>query len=89
MTSRLLLEAGWGTYQARYRIASSHRRHAQPGMIRGRSKSASPASSPGESPDLISRMPRAPGGGGFNQSLIGTLANLARVAVVSSPARTT
>ena len=81
VTSRLLLEAGWGTYEARYRNpAAAARRHPQrpddPGAGTGR-----------RDPGLTSRMP-AGVGGGFNHHLIGTLANGGRRCRMS-PARTT
>ena len=68
LTSRILLEAGWGTYQSRYRnpgprIDGSHNDR----MIRLTEQG-------GEIPNLVSRMP-AGVGGGFNHHLIGTLAN--------------
>jgi hypothetical protein len=68
LTARILLEAGWGTYQARYRnpmprIDGLH----HPRMIRTEEQA-------GEIPGLESRMP-AGVGGGFNHHLIGTLAN--------------
>jgi hypothetical protein len=68
LTSRLLAEAGWGTYQARYRnpmprIDGQHNDR----MIRTEEQE-------GEIPGLTSRMP-AGVGGGFNHHLIGTLAN--------------
>ncbi|HEY3044849.1 MAG TPA: carboxypeptidase regulatory-like domain-containing protein [Vicinamibacterales bacterium] len=67
-TSRLLVEAGWGTYQARYRnvsprIDGSH----NPLMIRA-------VEQVGEIPNLAYRFPYATGGG-FQHHLIGTLAN--------------
>jgi hypothetical protein len=69
VTSRVLLEAGWGAYQARYRnpqprIDGSHNDR----MIRFQEQA-------GEIPNLTSRMP-AGVGGGFNHHLIGTLASL-------------
>jgi hypothetical protein len=69
LTGRLLLEAGWGAYQARYRnptprIDGQH----NPAMIRLQEQE-------GEIPGLSSRMP-AGTGGGFNHHLIGTLAAL-------------
>src|SRR5688572_11697253 len=68
VTSRVLLEAGWGTYQARYRNPmprqdGSHNDR----MIRLQEQG-------GEIPNLTSRMP-AGVGGGFNHHLIGTLGN--------------
>lgn len=68
VSGRVLLEAGWAMYQARYRNPSprldgSH----NPQMIRVLEQG-------GSIPNLISRMP-AGVGGGFNHHLIGTLAN--------------
>jgi hypothetical protein len=68
ISGKLLLEAGWGTYQARYRNPTP-RTDGQfnPLMIRELEQG-------GEIPNLLSRMP-AGTGGGFNNHLIGTLAN--------------
>ena len=68
VTSRILLEAGWGTYESRYRnpaprIDGTH----NPRMIRAQEQA-------GEIPNLNYRMP-AGVGGGFNHHLIGTKAN--------------
>jgi hypothetical protein len=68
LTSRLLAEAGWGTYESRYRnpaprLDGTH----NPRMIRAQDQG-------GEIPNLVSRMP-AGVGGGFNHHLIGTKAN--------------
>ncbi|HEY3043395.1 MAG TPA: carboxypeptidase regulatory-like domain-containing protein [Vicinamibacterales bacterium] len=68
VSGRLLLEAGWAQYQARYRnptprIDGQHNDR----MIRFQEQN-------GEIPGLISRMP-AGVGGGFNHHLIGALAN--------------
>ena len=68
VSGRLLLEAGWAQYQARYRnptrrIDGSHNDR----MIRVQEQG-------GDIPGLLSRMP-AGVGGGFNHHLIGTLAN--------------
>ena len=67
VTSRVLLEAGWGTYQARYRNPAAARSTARHNdrMIRVQEQG-------GEIPNLTSRMP-AGVGGGFNHHLIGTL----------------
>jgi hypothetical protein len=70
LTSRLLAEAGWGTYQARYRnprprIDGSH----NPRMIRATEQSDIYGIA-----NIDYRMP-AGVGGGFNHHLIGTLAN--------------
>ena len=69
VTSRVLLEAGWGAYQARYRnpeprLDGSHNDR----MIRTQEQG-------GEIPNLTFRMP-AGVGGGFNHHLIGTIASL-------------
>ncbi len=68
LSSRLLAEAGWGTYESRYRnpaprIDGTHNDR----MIRAQEQA-------GEIPNLVYRMP-AGVGGGFNHHLIGTLAN--------------
>jgi hypothetical protein len=68
ITSRLLAEAGWGTYESRYRnpaprLDGTH----NPRMIRAQDQG-------GEIPNLTYRMP-AGVGGGFNHHLIGTKAN--------------
>jgi hypothetical protein len=68
LSSRLLAEAGWGTYESRYRnpaprLDGTH----HPRMIRAQEQA-------GEIPNLTYRMP-AGVGGGFNHHLIGTLAN--------------
>ncbi|HEY3043500.1 MAG TPA: carboxypeptidase regulatory-like domain-containing protein [Vicinamibacterales bacterium] len=67
VTSRILLEAGWGTFQSRYRnpqprVDGTH----NPLMIRTTEQG-------GEIPNLISRMPGGVGQG-FNHHLIGTIA---------------
>jgi hypothetical protein len=69
ITARLLAEAGWGMYQARYRFAPRNDGTHNPLMIQQQEQE-------GEIPGLLSRMPRAPGQGGFTHHLIGTLANL-------------
>jgi hypothetical protein len=68
LSSRLLAEAGWGTYMSRYpnpapRTDGTH----NPRMIRAQEQA-------GEIPNLTFRMP-AGVGGGFNHHQIGTLAN--------------
>jgi carboxypeptidase family protein len=68
ISGKLLLEAGWGTYQARYRNPTPRiDGQFNPLNIRVLEQS-------GEIPNLISKMP-AGTGGGFNNHLIGTLAN--------------
>jgi hypothetical protein len=69
ITGRLLAEAGWGMYQARYRFAPRNDGSHNPAMIQQLEQA-------GEIPGLISRMPRAPGQGGFTHSLIGNLGSL-------------
>jgi hypothetical protein len=69
LTSRLLIEAGWGTYQSRYRNPGPRVDGTfNPRMIRVNEQA-------GEIPGLNSRMPSGVGGG-FNHHLIGALANL-------------
>jgi hypothetical protein len=69
ISGRLLAEAGWGMYQARYRFAPRNDGTHNPAMIQRLEQA-------GEIPGLLSRMPRAPGQGGFTHSLIGNLASL-------------
>ncbi len=69
ITSRLLAEAGWGMYQARYRFTMRNDGTHNPAMIQQLEQA-------GAIPGLLSRMPRAPGQGGFTHSLIGNLASL-------------
>ena len=69
ISGRLLAEAGWGMYQARYRFGMRNDGSHNPAMIQQLEQA-------GEIPGLISRMPRAPGQGGFTHSLIGNLASL-------------
>jgi len=77
VSSRLLMEAGWGMYQARYRMPTPRTDGTHnPLMIRVQEQS-------GEIPNLTYRFPGGTGGG-FYQNLIGTLANLrASVAYVT------
>jgi hypothetical protein len=72
ITSRLLAEAGWGMYQARYRFGVRNDDTHNPAMIQRLEQGAGETGIPG----LLSRMPRAPGQGGFTHSLIGNLAAL-------------
>ena len=68
LSSRLLAEAGWGTYMSRYRNPAPRTDGTHnPRMIRAQEQA-------GEIPNLTSRMP-AGVGGGFNHHQIGTLAN--------------
>jgi hypothetical protein len=70
LTSRLLAEAGWGTYQARYRNPRPRQDGSHhPRMIRATEQDDIYGTS-----NLDYRMP-AGVGGGFNHHLIGTLAN--------------
>ena len=64
ISSRLLLEAGWGAYQARYRFAKRNDGTHNNAMIRVQEQV-------GEIPNLTSRMPSQ-----FANSLIGTIASL-------------
>src|SRR5688572_19286290 len=69
VSSRLLMEAGWGSYQSRYRNPGPRVDGSfHPRMIRLQEQA-------GEIPGLTSRQP-AGVGGGFNHHLIGALANL-------------
>jgi hypothetical protein len=72
ITAKLLAEAGWGMYQARYRFGIRNDGSHNPAMIQRLEQGAAET----RIPVLISRMPRAPGQGGFTHSLIGTLASL-------------
>jgi Carboxypeptidase regulatory-like domain len=69
ISGRLLAEAGWGMYQARYRFGPRNDGTDSRQMIQQLEQI-------GEIPNLISRLPRAPGQGGFTHSLIGNLASL-------------
>ena len=72
ITGKLLAEAGWGMYQARYRFGMRNDGSHNPAMIQRLEQGAARDWYPGP----ISRMPRAPGQGGFTHSLIGNLASL-------------
>ena len=68
ITGRLLAEAGWGTYQSRYRNPAPRIDGTfNPRMIRAQDQA-------GEIPNLVYRAP-AGVGGGYNHHLIGTIAN--------------
>jgi hypothetical protein len=68
-TSRVLLEAGWGTYQARYsNVAPDVDGSFNPQMIQVQEQG-------GSIPNLLSRAPFG-GSGGYQHHLIGTIANL-------------
>lgn len=68
ISSKLLAEAGWGMYQARYRAAHRVDGSYNPLMIRAFEQG-------GEIPNLPFRAP-AGTGGGYYHNVIGTLANL-------------
>jgi hypothetical protein len=72
ITAKLLAEAGWGMYQARYRFGIRNDGSHNPAMIQRLEQGAAETGIP----NLLSRMPRAPGQGGFTHSLIGNLASL-------------
>ena len=81
ISGRLLAEAGWGMYQARYRFGMRNDGTHNPAMIQRSEQVGEPfcIAEPQRTeciPGLLSRMPRAPGQGGFTHSLIGTLASL-------------
>jgi len=78
ITSKLLAEAGWGAYQARYRFAPRNDGTSTRQMIQRLEQTGEPGcAARGDCiPGLLSRMPRAPGQGGFTFSLIGNLAAL-------------
>ena len=69
ISGKLLAEAGWGMYQARYRFTKRNDGTDVPGMIQVLEQG-------GEVPNLLSRAPQAPVNGGFAHSLIGNLASL-------------
>ncbi|HVH28733.1 MAG TPA: carboxypeptidase regulatory-like domain-containing protein [Vicinamibacterales bacterium] len=70
ITGKLLAEAGWGMYQARYRFAPRNDGTAIKGMVRVVDQGTIDGIA-----NLAYRFPTAPGQGGFTMSLIGTLAN--------------
>jgi len=78
ISGRLLAEAGWGMYQARYRFAPRNDDSHNPAMIQRLEQVGDPGCEAEGTciPGLISRMPSAPGQGGFTHHLIGTLASL-------------
>jgi hypothetical protein len=78
ISGRLLAEAGWGMYQARYRFGLRNDGSHNPAMIQRLEQVGEPGCvARGDClPGLVSRMPRAPGQGGFTHSLIGNLASL-------------
>jgi hypothetical protein len=78
ITSKLLAEAGWGMYEARYRFGIRNDDTFNPAMIQRLEQTGEPGCQARADcfPGLFSRMPRAPGQGGFTHSLIGNLASL-------------
>jgi Carboxypeptidase regulatory-like domain len=78
ISGKLLAEAGWGAYQARYRFGPRNDGTTTRQMIQRLEQSGEPGCvDRGDCiPGLFSRMPRAPGQGGFTHSLIGNLAAL-------------
>jgi hypothetical protein len=78
ISGRLLAEAGWGMYQARYRFGMRNDGTHNPAMIQRLEQTGELGCvDRGDCiPGLLSRMPRAPGQGGFTHSLIGNLASL-------------
>ena len=78
ISGKLLAEAGWGMYQARYRFGMRNDGTHNPAMIQRLEQTGEPGCvDRGDCiPGLLSRMPRAPGQGGFTHSLIGNLASL-------------
>jgi hypothetical protein len=69
ISGKLLAEAGWGMYQARYRFTKRNDGTDVPGMIQVLEQG-------GEVPNLLSRAPQAPVNGGYAHSLIGNLASV-------------
>src|SRR5207244_8031131 len=69
ISGKLLAEAGWGMYQARYRSAQRNDDTFNPSMIQVLEQA-------GEIPNLLSRASQASNQGGFYSNLIGTLASL-------------
>src|SRR5262249_46818574 len=78
ITGKLLAEAGRGMYQARYRFGPRNDDVFNEAMIQRLEQSGEAGCTiTGDCiPGLFSRMPRAPGQGGFTHSLIGNLAAL-------------
>ena len=81
ISGKLLADAGWGMYQARYRFGIRNDGTFNPAMIQRLEQVGEPfcvaePQRPECLPGLLSRMPRAPGQGGFTHSLIGNLAAL-------------
>ena len=78
ISGKLLAEAGWGMYQARYRFGMRNDGTNNTAMIQRLEQTGEPGCvDRGDCiPGLISRLPRAPGQGGFTHSLIGNLASL-------------
>ncbi len=78
ITGKLLAEAGWGMYQSRYRFGPRNDDTFNEAMIqRFELNGEAGCVVAGDCiPGMFSRMPRAPGQGGFTHSLIGNLASL-------------
>jgi len=78
ISGKLLAEAGWGMYQARYRFGMRNDGTNNTAMIQRLEQTGEPGcQATGDCiPGLLSRLPRAPGQGGFTHSLIGNLASL-------------
>jgi hypothetical protein len=79
ISGKLLAEAGWGMYQARYRFGVRNDGTFNKAMIQRLEQVGEPfCIADPQRPEciagLLSRMPRAPGQGGFTHSLIGNLA---------------
>ena len=77
ITGKLLAEAGWGLYQARYRFGHRNDGSDNKNMIQRLEQTGEPGCVGADCiAGLFSRLPRAPGQGGFTHSLIGNLASL-------------
>ncbi len=78
ITGKLLAEAGWGMYQARYRFGPRNDDVFNEAMIQRLEQTGEAGCVGAETASraCFSRMPRAPGQGGFTHSLIGNLAAL-------------
>ncbi|HKE82567.1 MAG TPA: carboxypeptidase regulatory-like domain-containing protein [Vicinamibacterales bacterium] len=77
ISGKLLAEAGWGLYQARYRFGHRNDGTDSKSMIQRLEQIGEPGCVGADCiAGLLSRLPRAPGQGGFTHSLIGNLASL-------------
>ena len=77
ISGKLLAEAGWGMYQARYRFGKRNDGTDNRAMIQRLEQIGEPGCVGADCiAGLVSRLPRAPGQGGFTHSLIGNLASL-------------